>query len=276
PWTVVSTLLGQITGSAAVASTIVNLTGSIVISSLVTGALTFAISERYLERQTSIAGSYRSILGARVFWPLLGAMIVKTVVLVAPFLATIFAGVFLTAFLGGAAGASWAVIAFLSIVSMVPGIVLLAYLAARLALVEPAVVLEQSGASTAIARSWNLLRGSVAKAFWLLVLVMTVTLLVYLAIAGPTQIAITMKLAAKEEISRSLLAIHTVLTTLVQTLVAPWMSIAAILLYYDQRIRKEGFDLELLARELDKKTRAFQDRGATSLPQEQTPQDNNQ
>jgi hypothetical protein len=53
------------------------------------------------------------------------------------------------------------------------------------------------------------------------------------------------------------------------TLLAPIPAIVAILLYYDIRIRKEGFDLELLANELDQKTRELSAQDITSLPQEQ-------
>ncbi len=153
------------------------------------------------------------------------------------------------------------------------GLIWAACFGVRFLLAEPAVVLEQVGAGGALSRSWNLIRGSMWKGLGLVAIVAGVTLLVTGVVTGPTTFAIMTKTMAHREVSRSLLAIHTVLAALVQTLVAPWSSIAWILLYYDLRIRKEGFDLELLARELDENARRFRTQGAASLPQEQPPQD---
>jgi hypothetical protein len=50
----------------------------------------------------------------------------------------------------------------------------------------------------------------------------------------------------------SLWAVHGLAAGLTQSLAAPITLVATILLYYDSRIRKEGFDLEVLARELGK------------------------
>jgi len=57
-------------------------------------------------------------------------------------------------------------------------------------------------------------------------------------------------------------AVHGLVAGLAQSLAAPITLVAAILLYYDSRIRKEGFDLEVLARELGKHLPP-----STSLPQ---------
>jgi hypothetical protein len=50
----------------------------------------------------------------------------------------------------------------------------------------------------------------------------------------------------------SLWMVHGLVAGLAQALALPITLVASILLYYDSRIRKEGFDLEVLARELGK------------------------
>ena len=270
PYTAVSGLIRGPQLAAGAIGSIVDGLAAVVISSIVTGALTFAISERYLDRPASVAGSYRRMLKASVFLPLLGAMILKDVIIFAPFGGIVVVSTALAAAAAIHAHALSPVVALLVVgASMLIGLVWAAYFGVRFALVEPTVILEQAGVGRALSRSWSLIGGSVGKGFWLLLVVVLVTSAVVFAFTGPTTVVMMMRTMARQEVSRSLLAIHTILTALVQMLVASWTSIAVILLYYDMRIRKEGFDLDLLARELDESARAFRAHGAAALPQEQ-------
>ncbi|MGC8862079.1 MAG: glycerophosphoryl diester phosphodiesterase membrane domain-containing protein [Armatimonadota bacterium] len=269
PLVVLIGLLGGSTGVGGLGGSLVSVVAAFVVGSAVTGALTFAVSERYVDRPVSVGEAYRRVLRQSVFFPFLGAIALKSLVVFAPMGAAAAVGF-------GAAGAaaingSWSAFA-LAAAGMVGAMGLAlawaAYFGVRLLLVEPAVILERVGAVGAMSRSWKLMAGSWWKGFGLFLIVTMVTGFVAAALTGPTTFTIMSKNFAKEPVSRALIALDTIISAIVQTLVAPWPSIAWILLYYDVRIRKEGFDLELLARELEEKSRAFRAEGALSLPQE--------
>ena len=48
-------------------------------------------------------------------------------------------------------------------------------------------------------------------------------------------------------------AVSQVLGTVVDVVFAPVFALVSVLLYYDLRIRKEGFDLEILAQEMEQR-----------------------
>ena len=247
---------------------------AIVIGSIVTGALTFAISDRYLERATSVGGAYSRALSRPVLSRLLGAVLVKNAIVFGPLIAAVVAEVIMTPVILAHSGAGPAFTSALVLLgSMTVAFVWMLCFWPRFALVEQSVILEGCGALGSLSRSWTLIKGSVGKAFWLLVIVALLMLLIVGIISGPTGGLILARSFRQEEIGRSLIVMHTILTALVESLVAPLSSIAVILLYYDMRIRKEGFDLELLAKELDDRARDFASRSASSLPRELPPTD---
>ena len=122
------------------------------------------------------------------------------------------------------------------ILLIVPGIILLG----GLLLSTPVLVLEQPISATgAMSRSWELSRGFRGKA--LLTLFVTSLLLLI-----PTMLTgILAGIAAL--LGASSLLVFSVLGGVLQIFVYPFMYVAFTVLYYDLRVRKEGFDLELLA-----------------------------
>jgi len=115
-----------------------------------------------------------------------------------------------------------------------PGI----YVWLRTFAIIPAVVLEEKPASAAFRRSWDLSKGEAWKVFVTLLLAWLIFVVLYflLIMAAGT-------LASRNERASSLLV------AILLALVYPITGVVATLLYYDIRIRREGFDLELLARE---------------------------
>jgi len=99
------------------------------------------------------------------------------------------------------------------------------------------VMLEGAGARAAINRSSRLSKDCVAHIFVSLGL----SLLLYFAISGITA-ALSLKLLAP--------ATAGIVRSLVIIPIYPFFAIVSTLLYYDLRIRKEGFDLEVTLREL--------------------------
>jgi hypothetical protein len=120
---------------------------------------------------------------------------------------------------------------------IVPGIIfLLSY-----SLVAPITVLEKSRDGAMIRnRSWNLVKGHRWKAFAILVVVLVAQFL-------PSSVSLLIQLSAGPE-SPVAEAVGSVISGIAGLLTYPLSPIAFTLLYYDLRIRKEGFDLEMLSR----------------------------
>lgn len=124
------------------------------------------------------------------------------------------------------------------VVLIVPGVVFYAWSFAM----PMAVMLEGRRASDAYARSSALVRGHTGRVLLTMLLGYVVMLLLVFAVAA----------AAARLVGVTGLPVRTLdlITQLVTIFGYPIGSVVATLLYYDLRIRKEGFDLEVMAREL--------------------------
>ena len=233
---------------------------------IITGALTYAISERYLGRKVTILGSFKRVFSLSIFGKLFLAILVKALILVVPVVAAALAvGM---AMVSAVMGHSTMIpLAFgLGAVGLAGGVAA-AYVLLRLAVLEPTIVVEGKGFGSAFSRAWGFMHGNMVKCVSLLLLGWLVTSIVESVLSGPTQLVIMTKGAA---VSPAFLILHAVIGAVASTILSPVMSIVTILLYYDIRIRREGFDLELLAKDLDAKTREISTYSAQPLPQEQT------
>ncbi|HEX5830087.1 MAG TPA: hypothetical protein VFY16_03835 [Gemmatimonadaceae bacterium] len=121
---------------------------------------------------------------------------------------------------------------------VVPGIIVWVWTFA----VSMVIVIEGAGVGTALSRSRELARGGFGRIFGALILAF---LLVMLMLAAVT-VAVGMLLGAIGVGDAVTQATATVLLVLVY----PFFAIVGTLLYYDARIRREGFDVEMMAREL--------------------------
>jgi hypothetical protein len=117
---------------------------------------------------------------------------------------------------------------------IVPGI----YVMLRTFAIIPVVVLEEKSAGESFRRSWDLAKGEVWKVFVTLLLAWLIFLVLYVLL-----IMIAGMLASSNERASSLVV------AMLLALVYPITGVVTTLLYYDIRVRREGFDLELLARE---------------------------
>ncbi len=130
---------------------------------------------------------------------------------------------------------SWFLIGLGLVLLIVPGLILLA----GLVLSTVVMVLEAPPSATAaMGRSWELTRGFRNKVF----LAMCVAFLL-LAVPG---IAIGGAAAMLGETTGTSVGVL-VLESLLQIFIYPYVYVVMTVLYYDLRVRKEGFDLELLA-----------------------------
>jgi len=185
----------------------------VVLSAIATAATVFIVSESYLGRPLSAGEALNRAT---------------------PFLWRVIACSILTGLL--------VMVGFL--LFLVPGIVLLC----GLILAFPALVLEPgSSASGALARSWALTRGSRWRIFGML---LTLGLLLYVPIVALTALAALVLPDAPTGSVMSGGLIGLVMAAVVQLFLYPLFYCVLTVSYYDLRVRKEGFDLEVLAQTL--------------------------
>ena len=217
--------------------------------SLTLAATTTAVNAIYLGEPTSMTSALRTArrlwlrcLGV-AFWQAWSAswafclLLIPFVLLTipgmrGPSIAVLF-GIVL--FLGFLAGIVYGVIAYL-----------------RNSLAIPAAVIEDLGVRAAMRRSKNLATGRIGRIFLLLLLVYALSL-VAAVIQVPLAFLMLRNPASQHYIAQGLtLAVSFVSTSMV----GPVAAIGFCLFYFDERVRREGFDIEILLR----------DASAASLP----------
>lgn len=121
------------------------------------------------------------------------------------------------------------------ILFLVPGFIFAAWAISMV----PVVVLEKRGLRAAFGRSRELARGMVGHVLKALLLI----LVIYFA--GVIVLGFVTASIGMEERNMNLAS------SLLGVLIAPLLGVGITLIYYDLRIRKEGFDLEMMAQNLD-------------------------
>ena len=194
----------------AIALGLAYLVGSIVAAAVTQAATTFAVSDLYLDEPASLARSFSRAKGRML----------------------VVIGV--TLLFGLCLG-----IGFMLLV--IPGILVLMWYS----LAVPASVVEHIGVSDALNRSSSLSKGSGWRIFGVYVLLFIFTIVANIAIQYLIKLALSPL--------KTMPAAQTLLTGgsyLVGALVGPVITIALTLLYYDQRVRREAFDLEHMMKAL--------------------------
>jgi hypothetical protein len=188
-----------------------------IVSAASQAATVIAVSQVHLDRPASIADSF-----SRVKSEIPGVI-----------------GLTLLVGLGVGAG-------FIALV--VPGIIL----AMMWSLAVPVKVLENKGITDAMSRSSDLTKGDRGRIFVIALLFGVLSIGVGLLLRWPLEIAAGVSsIAAMQRSSRSWQAALLVSTFVSECLVGPLATIAFSLVYYDERVRKEAFDLQLMMTTLD-------------------------
>lgn len=118
---------------------------------------------------------------------------------------------------------------------ILPGI----YAAVRTFSVSAVVLLENESAGQAVTRSWELGRGEWWKIFGTLLIAWLIYFVLYVILQMVVMLVLPRSAAAGILTMAALLAFA-----------YPFIGVVSTLLYYDLRVRHEGFDLEIMAREL--------------------------
>jgi hypothetical protein len=219
------------------------------------GALTLAVSERYLNRPITIRQSYRAALPhlfrLGVTWFLVGC-IVAVVSFILVFAIAMLVGIVLTGMgRGGNPDQTVAMIIGLLVVAAV-------FIGAAFVMtwfgmyVTQTVMLERSGYASAIQRNFVLIKGKFLRS--------VVTMIVLFGIVQVLQLTIDQSIIGILDLTVyswapvPLVAQHgtaLVLGSIITLFIQPFWMICLTVFYYDQRIRKEGFDIALAIRDME-------------------------
>jgi hypothetical protein len=124
---------------------------------------------------------------------------------------------------------------------LIPGI----FLAIKWSMTFPAIVAERAGPFAAMGRSWDLTRGHWWRTFGTLLVVLLISFVLAFAIL----VALGAAVASSDSISEVAFAVLlTAVTIIVLAVLYPLTASIVTVIYYDLRVRNEGFDLQLLAR----------------------------
>jgi len=252
----------------ALGGSLIYLVAIIIISSLIyavaLGATTHALSEVHLGRSASIREAYRNLSGK--IWRLFGTVFLFLLVtLGVNFL--VFAAAFLLAMVAavGATVAKSHLLAFgvgaLAVLVAIAGVVLAMVFLLRYAVAVPALVLENLSAWQALKRSAFLTRGYRGQIFLIGILMSLVALVVSVLFQGPFLVAGLLLGFRFAAMPMWLEVPYAVAAGVGGALGGPLLMIALTLAYYDTRVRKEGFDLQLMMASLEPPFR-----GATAAP----------
>ena len=215
------------------------------------GALIHAVSETYLGHSTSLGTAYGAI--RRRLGGLVGTMILMLLLVgAAPALSGILAAIIIPSF--ARAGVSRVIIGLVAAVLIILAVLLSIRLFLNWLLVDKVVVLEKIKGKKALNRSRELMNARMEPGFWKSTKMKAGLILLLGFLIG---IAIHASLQFPMLIFQLLMPGNLVVMTLQQllnmaatSLVTAYTAIAMILYYYDIRLRREGFDLKMMAEHL--------------------------
>jgi hypothetical protein len=146
----------------------------------------------------------------------------------------------------------------------IPGI----FLGVKWCVTFAAIVSERAGPFRAMGRSWELTRGHWWRTFGtLLVLTLISAVLWFIVIAG-----LGGAIATDENMSQVTYAVlSTALTVILLAVLYPLVASIITVIYYDLRVRNEGFDLQLLAQGVGADTSRFESAPERPGPPASTP-----
>jgi hypothetical protein len=187
--------------------------------------LTVAISDGYLTGEIDIHRAFR--VGGRKFIPVFAGELLRYFFIFAFTMIIVLAGAILATLQ-----------AKVVLIVLIPlALWLFVYLWLRSFAVTPAILLEGLGPVEANFRSWRLSKNCTPHLFFSVSLVIILSWIVNILVTVLGATVLTQSTAA-------------ILGSVVFILIYPLFSAVWTLVYYDLRIRKEGFDLEIMSREL--------------------------
>lgn len=213
---------------------------------VIVGLAIVTVSRSVLGRQAPLDQVWERTKG-RVL-PLLGMSLlygaVSTVLTVIILASVVGSLIFLFASLDGP-GDSGALLAIVILIGVptVLGITSVFFLI-RLLLAPAALVLENIGIMASLRRSWALTRGAFWRTFFIMGAMWLITSALLGAVTSIFEIPLAFALASGANLALST-TISTVVALIAQIIILPLQSATISLIYIDQRMRREGLDVEL-------------------------------
>jgi hypothetical protein len=174
------------------------------------GGTVYAVSDLYLGRPTSIGASLRRMRGHA--GTLFGVLVLSGLAILAGFILLVFPGI---------------------------------YVSCRLSTCIPASLLENLGPRDSLERSFTLTKDNAGRAFVIYLLYFAIFYGLFLLFAFPFLIAIGLS-AKNPGMVSTWLALSQFGTSIATILVTPIVTIATTVFYYDLRVRKEAFDIQMM------------------------------
>lgn len=209
---------------------------TLLVTPLVNGAVTWIAARYDLGEEPTWTDAYRA--AARRFGALLGATVLTALLALGAFLVAVIVIGIPVALIGQASVPAAVILGVLAF--LVIGIPLALIVAAVFYVIVPVIVLEDVGPVQALRRSYRLLRPQLLR----------VVGIVFVAglLVGIVQAVIGGAFAALSFVAGpASWLVDTIGGTAAQLIAIPVAANIALLLYVDARIRREGFDIELLA-----------------------------
>lgn len=196
------------------------------------------ISDAYLGHEPQFADALS--LGASKIWPLFVAGLAKGVIVGGiAILIGIVAAVTIPSLASGGSGAA----ALVLVLAFAVGGWFLIFVACGYAVTTPVVVLENLNSATdSLGRSWALTKGAKLKIFGIFFVAFLIVVLPMVLVGGLAGIVKPESLVSGQAFEVLAAALPIVLT--------PLLSCVVTLVYYDLRVRREGFDLQVLSEQL--------------------------
>jgi hypothetical protein len=202
-----------------------------IVQPLALAATTKAVSDRYVDRPASIGGSFRAAL--RRLRPIIASIVLQILFVAVPFGLLLVIGVF-----GGTA--ALALVAILAVALVVFWVIA----AVRWTVTAPAIVIEGVSGLGGLRRSWQLLKGAFWRTAGLRLLLTILVSIISALVTIPVSLAVSGASGNVQQL------VSQATGTVAQVFVGPITLVALTLLYFDARIRREAFDIEMLAASL--------------------------
>lgn len=207
---------------------------------LLSGLLAYVTGEAVLGRKPSIGETWRAarpniwrFLGSQLLISLVGLVVVAVLVALTVFMAV---GINST---GGAVA--------VGLIGSLGVVVAMIYFGTKVILCGPAIMLEGLSIRQGFARSWSLTKGSFWRIFGVYLVGTIIAGVAASLVSTPVQLIVS-GIAASTDPTTAVtasLVVSTVTQALAMVLIAPFTAAITCLLYIDQRMRKEGFDITL-------------------------------
>jgi hypothetical protein len=262
---IVQVLFGAVTG------TIVYLIGT----SLASSATAYAVSMVHLGKTTTIAESYRKVrpIFFKILWLLCLVVFFSFGPLILCYVLLLGIGLLATTMAkGGGQQIALAVtmlgVGLISLFGILASLVWMIYVFCRYAFAVPACTLEKLPASSSLARSRFLTDGAKWSVAGLAFLTVIMSAVVTYALELPALLINGGSLIPSA--TNPLSIVTTIWVYIAQfiggTVTGPITTIALVLMYYDQRVRKEAFDIQLMMEAVGQQTQPQPQTAAAAPP----------